>query len=831
MTTYVGIDLGTTNSAICSYDGEALHLQKSPEQNDVTSSAIFFDKRGNKHVGLRAYQNAARNPDNAATLFKRMMGTSTMLKLPAVSLELTPEQCSAEILKVLFGYLPEQTRSDPTTGTVITVPAAFNQMQKDATLSAAELAGIGRVALMQEPVAAVMAVMRQRKSDGIFVVYDFGGGTLDIAIAESIAGRVSLLSHGGIAMCGGRDFDLALFDQVVKPWLLKQFSLPENFGSQDRYKSLLRMATWATERAKIELSSKQEAAITLSETELGMRDETGQEIYLDVQIGRSTLDRHIAAKVDESIQATRDTLAKAGLSAPDIERIVFVGGPTQYKPLRDRVCQELSIAGSTDINPMTAVAEGAALFAESIDWASEARGRKSSRGGLVARSALKVSLQFASRTPDAKTKVILKVGQPTSGAEFQLDSLDTGWSSGRLPLKDAAAVEVPLGKAGENTFKIFLFDARGGSVAIDPSKLVITRTAATVDAIPASSSLAFEVLDRLGGRPVLDYLVKEGEPLPKKGVKKFKAASSLRAGGDGALRFKLWEGDIDDPVTDNRYIGMLTITGYTFDDGVIPAGAELVCEYEVLDSGNVTFEVSVPSIKVNFPSGRNLYSRQAGQIDFANAGRRVQEDASALRHRLDALSGRIEDERLERINAKLEEAEQVGPQETDPERAKAAMDRVLEAKRVLAQVRRDHLKDMRRMDLDSCVEFFEKAVRPLARPTEVTAYETLIATARRAVDRTDTGEFEAKLSELRDRNFEILWRQDWFVIDRFKRLSEEPHLFPDHAQFAALVEQGKEAVTADDVEQLRKIVYQLDSARVGPAATDEILADSNLIKH
>jgi molecular chaperone DnaK len=89
---------------------------------------------------------------------------------------------------------------------VITVPAAFNQMQKDATLAAAEMAGLGSVALMQEPVAAVMCVMKQRKGDGVFLVFDLGGGTLDIAIAESISGRVSLLAHGGVAMCGGTDF-------------------------------------------------------------------------------------------------------------------------------------------------------------------------------------------------------------------------------------------------------------------------------------------------------------------------------------------------------------------------------------------------------------------------------------------------------------------------------------------------------------------------------------------------------------------------------------------------------------------------------------------------
>ena len=101
MKQYVGIDLGTTNSAITTYDGENVKLYKSPEQNDVTPSAIFIDRRGNKYVGQRAYDNAARNPNNSAVLFKRLIGTSTPIKLSAVDITMTPEECSAEILKVL----------------------------------------------------------------------------------------------------------------------------------------------------------------------------------------------------------------------------------------------------------------------------------------------------------------------------------------------------------------------------------------------------------------------------------------------------------------------------------------------------------------------------------------------------------------------------------------------------------------------------------------------------------------------------------------------------------------------------------------------------------
>ena len=242
MKNYVGIDLGTTNSAICSYDGEETRIWKSPEQNDVTPSAIYIDRRGNKYVGKRAHDSALYSPDNAAMLFKRHMGTDTPIRLSAVDVSMTPEECSSEILRVLFGYLPEELRNDSDVGTVITVPAAFDQMKKNATRYAAELAGIGRVAQMQEPVAAVMSVVKARKADGIFVIYDLGGGTLDIAVAENLGGRINLLAHGGIAMCGGRDFDRQLVDNVIKPWLFENFDLPNDLSAIPNYEGLIRLA-------------------------------------------------------------------------------------------------------------------------------------------------------------------------------------------------------------------------------------------------------------------------------------------------------------------------------------------------------------------------------------------------------------------------------------------------------------------------------------------------------------------------------------------------------------------------------------------------------------
>ncbi|MCY3763104.1 MAG: Hsp70 family protein, partial [Gemmatimonadetes bacterium] len=818
---------GATNSVICSYDGDQTRIWKSPEQNDVTPSVIYMDRRGNKYVGQRAYDMAPQSPDNAATLFKRLMGTSTPIKLSAVDITTSPEECSSEILRALFGYLPEELRNDVNVGTVITVPAAFNQMQKNATMQAAELAGIGRVALMQEPVAAVMSVMKARNTDGIFVVYDLGGGTLDVAIAESIGGRINLHAHGGIAMCGGRDFDRVLVDSVIKPWLFENFDLPEDLATNSRYKSLLRLAAWAAERAKIELSVYEDAIISLDENDARVRDQSHQDIYIQIPVNRSGLDNLIGEKVQETIEATRETLANSGFDPQDVERIVFIGGPTNYKPLWDKVAFELGIPANTEVNPMTAVAEGAALFAESIEWGSENRSRKSNRGKVASSRPLDLAFNYTARTPDNRAKIVVQAGgQVMSGAEFQVDSLDTGWTSGRMSLENCTAVDVSLSKRGENTFKVFVFDAAGGSLTLEQDKIAITMTPATVDAIPASHSIGIEVLEKLGGTPIIEWLVRAGDQLPKEGNRVFKAGESLKAGSTGVLNFKLLEGESEYP-PENRDVGLLKITGNDFDQGVIPAGGDLQCDFKMLDSGIIVLEVSVPSI--GFRSRRNFYSRQEGQIDFSSEAVRIREEGEQTLQRLDDMNEAIDDPKLELGRKKLNSALQLDPEEPDTERAQEAMEGVNGARRLLAQVRKENQKEIRQMELDGGIESFNEHIRQFARPSEENAFDTLVRTAQRAIERNDR-DFESHLNELKGMCFEILWRQDWFVVGKFKWMADSPHHFSDVARFKELVEMGLNSLQADDIDTLRQIVLQLWQIQIDTGVDPDRLDMANIIR-
>ena len=849
MENYIGIDLGTTNSAICTYNKETVQTRvwKSPENNDVTPSAIYIDRRGSQFVGQTAYNAAPRSPDNCATLFKRFMGTTETIALLAVSRTLTPEECSAEILKTLFGYLPEEIKNSPDIGTVITVPAAFNQMQKNATMEAAKMAGIGQVELVQEPVAAVMSFMKTHQTDGIFLIYDLGGGTLDITVAESIRKRVNLLANGGIQICGGRDFDRALVDNLVGPWLHDNFDLPDDLATNPRFKKLLSLATWATERAKIELSAKEESTISLDEVDIGISDLNGEEIYLDILLQRDFYNDLIANRIDETIHAARETLSKTGYTPNDVECIVWVGGPTHYKPLRDKVSFELGITGDIlAVNPMTAVAEGASIFAESTFKKVKSQpkhqntsGQQPSDAGSLSSGAPLITFNFNPETPDDTSRIAVKVeGQVPSGYEFEIRSLDDAWTSGRIRVQHGEIVNVNLRKPGDNTFEAVVYDAAGKSIKQD--EIVITKRGAIVEGIPASN-LLLEVVEKIGGRSVPLYLAEEHDKLPKDGTIKLAAGESVEAGSEKSLNFKLWEGEIHDIISDNRPIGYLRIKGGDFAEGTIPENAKLNCSYEISSGGDIKFEVEVEIGGVPTKFDLDKVYDNASEKSIPPAFQ-IAEEGIQIRKRIDQLNEIVgSNPKLERAEQTIEPALTLSCEETDIETILEAHNANLEAKTLLFQVREENRKEIRQSDLDNAASFFDQYIRQHARSSEATAFDNLTETAQRSIDDNDTN-FEEHLGELRSRNFEILWRQDWFVIEEFNYLANlDAERFDDSDRFEQLVHIGNQlmehpeiqeilagrreaTIRSEAVDQLRGVVAQIMSIpRTGGAADHDAM--------
>ena len=820
---FIGIDLGTTNSAITSFDGKNTRVWKSPEQNDVTPSVIYIAKRGGRFYGKKAYDNAPLNPENTAQLFKRLMGSSTKIKV--ADIEMTPEECSAEILRTLFGYLPEDVRNDKKTGTVITVPAAFNQMQKNATKEAAFSAGINKVALIQEPVAAIMSVAKQQNINGLFVVYDFGGGTFDVSIAERAGNKINLLTNDGIAFCGGRDFDKLLLDNIVVPWLKNNFNLPEGFRINEKYAKLIRMATWATEQAKIELSAKETASVQLDESVIRCSDESGNEIYLDVPLSREQYNNLIFPKIDETIEKTREVISNVGLKPEDINYVVFVGGPTQYKPLRNRVSQQLGIAPSTDVNPMTAVSEGAAIYAESVDFEKAKGGQKADKGIIKAQS-FGLEFRYNARTSSDKAKIAV-VFKNADKLNFVFKSQNTGWTSGKLTLSSGSIVTVDLTEMGENSFSVQCFDETGAEVKLPESNITIAKTLINIGKIPCAHSVGVELEDPVTGKPILDYLIKKDDLLPKNGTVKYKTTKRISAGSNDSISFKLWEGEIADPVEYNRFIGEISISGNSFEYGIIPVGSEIVCDYTFSDSGNIETKVTVPSVGIT--ETKDSYDRLSGQIDFNNDDTKIVNEAQSVLEKIEELSKNIFDEKLDeaaiKIRAYLDRSDDL-----DAEDLQTLFEITQTGKGVVASFMRENKAIVWQQDLDSAMDGFSDLESNATESQKNMIYK-LQDNIQRAIE-ANSPTAEKLLAQLHDAIAKVAFNNDDIFYAIFASMAQNPQEFTNQALFNQLVNQGCQCIQSKDINGLKSVLQRMIQIRIPQEGSDvdTMLKGSGLTK-
>ena len=248
-------------------------------------------------------------------------------------------------------------------------------------------------------------------------------------------------------------------------------------------------------------------------------------------------------------------------------------------------------------------------------------------------------------------------------------------------------------------------------------------------------------------------------------------------------------------------------------------------------------------------------SPQEGHVDYtsASASVRVAEAGEQTLNRIDEINEVVDDPKLEQARQKLASAAALSPKETEPEKVKEADQKVLQAKRLLAQVRKEHLKEIRQIDLYGVVSFFDEYIRQHARPLEISAFDNLTETAQRSID-GNNNDFEDHLAELRGRNFDILWRQDWFVIERFKQMVRSPHLFADKHRFEELSNIGRQLIRSydskvesltpeqredfapmdafDDIEKLRDVIGQMWSLQIDDSSDHSEIVDmvTNIIR-
>ncbi|MDP9056466.1 MAG: molecular chaperone DnaK [Pseudomonadota bacterium] len=378
MAKVIGIDLGTTNSCIAVMDGGKPKVIENSEGARTTPSIVAFTKDGERLIGQPAKRQAVTNPDNTVFAVKRLIGRrfedpmtqKDMSLVPykiakgkngdawvsAGGTDYSPSQVSAFILQKMK-ETAEAYLGETVTQAVITVPAYFNDAQRQATKDAGQIAGLEVLRIINEPTAAALAYGLDKSDGKTIAVYDLGGGTFDISVLEIGDGVFEVKSTNGDTFLGGEDFDAKLVE-----YLAGKFKAKEGLDLKNDRLALQRLKE-AAEKAKIELSSAQSTEINLPFITARMEGGATTPLHLVETITRSDLERLVADLIQRTMEPCRKALADAGLKASDIDEVVLVGGMTRMPKVRDAVKDFFNREPHTGVNPDEVVAMGAAIQA------------------------------------------------------------------------------------------------------------------------------------------------------------------------------------------------------------------------------------------------------------------------------------------------------------------------------------------------------------------------------------------------------------------------------------------------------------------------------------
>jgi len=617
----LGIDLGTTNSAAAMFDGTQVHLVRTVLGATLTPSVVRIDAKGQITVGAKARRLVESDPENTRGEFKRLMGTSQPLTFPTGRTTRTPEALSAEVLKSLRADVKAQFGFEPATA-AISVPALFELPQSAATSEAARLAGFSRVELIQEPIASALAAgWGHETHSGVWLVFDLGGGTFDASLLETRDGLLRVIGHDGDNFLGGRDFDWALVDHVLDV-LAKETG--RRFERQDPALAPgLRKIKLAVEDAKIELTRAPEAAVLLPNLEFG-----AARVDVDVTLTREVLIAKCTPLVDRAIAVCSRLLRAHSLAPEQLSRMVLVGGPTAMPLVRQRLDALLGVPIGEGVDPMTAVAHGAALYAATSGL--DARPPKATE-----EKGARFWLQYPAITPDLAPHVVGKLVEEGDPKPVLVALVrEDNWKSAEAPLSSEGAftLSVDVLPRRPNTFTLQAKGADGKPVPVQPKALTIIQGLTINDPLLARSigvALAYDTVR---------VYFERGAPLPTKRTFLHETVEALVKGDAGSsLTIPIVQGEYEKAHL-CRKVGALELRGDAL-KATLPAGSTVELTLELDRSGRLAAQALVVATGQVFEQVAHLLVPDASVPALetglaATRARLASMRVTAFRHRL-----------------------------------------------------------------------------------------------------------------------------------------------------------------------------------------------------
>jgi molecular chaperone DnaK len=783
-----GIDLGTTNSVVACMDrGELVLIRNQVTGSEVTPSAVKMDARGSVTVGQNAYNELEFDSDNVVGEFKRWMGNPELNGFPfkKAGKRMSAAELSAEVLKNLKGSAAARFGGEQVGAAVITVPAHFLIPACEDTKVAAKLAGIEVCPFIQEPVAAAMAYGYKAEGlSGNLLVVDLGGGTFDTSLLSARDGRLIVIGHDGDDKLGGKDFDWALVEVIVRR-LQRQYGDIQLCRSNQAAGRAMAKLKYLAEDAKKTLSALQKVPI-----EIARLDSPFEEIDTVLELTRADLERATEHLTARCVSISRRLLKLSGLSTGSLVNVLVVGGQTQTPYFREAILSEFGKA-ECRLDPLTVVAAGAALYASTQRMPSSST-RAAARGSAVS---LNIAYQAVSSDLDADIGIAIEPLLP--GATVTVLRVDGGWSSGAIPVPASGKLltTVVLRPKRVNSFEVHLNDARGSRISAGESSFSITQGLLVAQAT-TSRGVAIAMADN-----VAEVMIRKGSPLPAKGSQKFSTAHDVIAGDPkSVLRTYLLEGE-DTRSDRNIEIGTIELRGSDL-RRTLPAGEEVEIRYQLDDSKTFSAEAFFSAVNETCVMVRR-YKRPAvlpGDIDLE------------LRRETDRLAviRRASPERVDSlINEQilLIEREKQAAAE-DPDAQQKAAQQLIELKQAIDAMERSSEWEVLAVELDNLRGRARHLSQASGTSDQVREVEELIRSAEGAISRRELAGLRTATEKLRDAYWAINLARDEFWKELLAWLRKQT-AFVDSPKAERLKEEGAQALQRSDIGSLRTIVWNL----------------------
>jgi molecular chaperone DnaK len=792
----IGIDLGTTNSAISHFKKGEVKIFRDPSSwKDTIPSAVSYQK-DRIIVGEKAKKRFERDPKNTFALFKRKMGTSETFKVDVLNQSKTPIELSAQVLKELRAFVTDENIE--MNSAVITIPASFDTIQSNATKEAGNLAGFDEVVLLQEPIAASLAYANSKSRDlenVTWLVFDYGGGTFDTALLQIKNGEMKVIDHEGDNFLGGADFDMLIVEKVIVPHFERNhgFSnllqeLQNASGKYNRdYFALLHNA----EMAKIELSTK-------SETELEVRIGDVEDF---INLSRSEFEKLISKSVDKTIDLLRKLLTNNNLRNSDVDFALMVGGSTYIPYVRNQIKNELGIDVNTEIDPTTAVALGASFYAGTKKRSVESKNANTNQQ-------FKIKMAYQKATLEEDEPVSIRVsGENLGNYSYRIVREDSGYDSGLRNLKDRIFEDLPLIPNAYNFFRFTIYDNFNNVVQSEAIDIAHGKYGISGQPIPAD--ICLEVDDFNTGKTKLELVFKKNDTLPLRKTVTKEINKTIKKESFENLVINVLEGSSNSIPEANKPIGLIELKGADFHRDIVK-GSDLEITLEIDESRNLTISAFVNLSEQEFKETFNPQSREVNvnhlSSEVGNLRSEIDESIRKAQQ-----SGDVEKAtKLQNIKSEVSDLK-IDLQKTGDDDVTDKRYQSEDKKRNLAQEFYEITKDENISDIKQEYLEIKEKVRELISRVGDNSDEVIFGEISSRENIYFSSNNISKIDELKDEMFNLqirlLWKDLDFVKSFFASIVREEHNYKDNSRAEKLIEKGVSNI--NNLEILSDVTHEL----------------------